>query len=140
VTLNSDQVLGRVEVRNWRPRRKLKAVVRETLKRSYGGGGSTMNTQKVEERPKDLSILARDEEKKDIPRSILREEDERESRTREGKATITTPYFFGLLSTPRITPRTRRFPTTYLLVALSAKPPNLKMDSKKATHKERVKD
>jgi len=55
-----------------------------------------MNTQKVEERPKDLSILARDEEKKDTPRSILREEDERESRTREGKAMITTPYFFGL--------------------------------------------
>jgi len=53
-----------------------------------------MNTQKVEERPKDLSILARDEEKKDIPRSILREEDEREAEPREGKGNDHNSIFF----------------------------------------------
>lgn len=42
-----------------------------------------MNTQKVEERPKDLSILARDEENKDTNRSILREEEKEEEEERE---------------------------------------------------------
>lgn len=44
-----------------------------------------MNTQKVEERPKDLSILARDEEKKDTHRSILREEEKEEEEEREAE-------------------------------------------------------
>lgn len=57
-----------------------------------------MNTQKVEERPKDLSILARDEEKKDIHRSILRErkknEKQQQNERREGDHNSIT--FFGL--------------------------------------------
>lgn len=44
-----------------------------------------MNTQKVEERPGDLAILARDEENKDIHRSILREEEEKEEEEREAE-------------------------------------------------------
>lgn len=57
-----------------------------------------MNTQKVEERPKDLSILARDEEKKDIHRSILRERKKKreaaEQREKERQSQLHT--FFGI--------------------------------------------
>lgn len=55
-----------------------------------------MNTQKVEERPKDLSILARDEEKKDTHRSILREEEEEREAEREKERRSQLHIFFCL--------------------------------------------
>ena len=78
-----------------------------------------MNTQKVEERPKDLSILARDEEKKDIHRSILRERKKNEKQQNDERRTgdHNSILFLVSLSVPRITPRSLPFPTTHLLVA-----------------------
>ena len=103
-----------------------------------------MNTQKVEERPKDLSILARDEEKKDIHRSILRErKKKREAAAEREKDRRSQLHNFFLVSVcsknhtsessvPHYSPTSSPF----LLNPLTSK-----MDSKKRnTHKERVKD
>lgn len=126
VALNSDQVLGRVEVQNWRPRREVKSSSEGNFKKELWRW--RINHEHPEGGRKAQRLV--DTRKRRREKGYTQKHSERGRWTRKQnerrKGDDHNSIFFWSLSIPRITPRTRRFPTTYLLVALSAKPPNLK--------------